>query len=178
LNDILSRFKAERLRIDTEAAEAERKRQQEAEELRQEQEKLRIQREEMLKEQERLQMQREALEKQQQELARQEKLRQQEQERKERWAKAEAERLENERVEKLWRGRLAELLDVVFDGEAAIYNDHEFITVEELISFSDEDFNKVRDIHNKQVADNRADAERNVWKKKKSNALKQIEKRL
>lgn len=107
-DEILSRFKAEKEKNDAEAAEVERKRQEEAENLRQEQERLRVQREEMQKEQERIKEQREALEKQQQEFARQERERIEEKERKELSKKAEAEKIENERL----AGRLAQLNDI------------------------------------------------------------------
>lgn len=157
---VLSQFQAAYDKQEEERRAEEEKKRQEAEELRHQQEQLRLQQEEIRKQQELIAEQQEALRKQQEDLARKEKARQEEEEKKERWAKAEAERIENERKEKLWLRRGNQLLDAAWNGKSATYNDRDIISYNDLVSLSDEDFNKVRDAHNKRVEDDREEAER------------------
>lgn len=152
-NEILSRFKSEKEKNDAEAAEVEKKRQEEAKNLREEQERLRVQREEMIKQEQAIREQREALHRQKEEFEKKELKRIAEEEEKKLLAKT---KKENDLFDK----RIAQLNDISWNGQSAEYGNSIVIRLSEIIEFSDEDFNMIRDTHNKRVADDKADTER------------------
>lgn len=112
------------------------------EQQRKEAEEKRLQEEELLRqEQEKLRLEREEFEKQQ----------------------AEFNRQKAEREEKIWRGRLAELTDIGWNGEYAFdrENDTESVfTLNELITLSEDEFSKVRDRYNEIIAQRKHEAEK------------------
>lgn len=139
-NDVVPKFQAEYEKIEAIRITAEKEKAEREEAFRQEQEKMRKEQEEMTKQREEIRVQQEQLQKQQAE-----------QEKAKREAEHQEELRKRETEEKLWRGRLSELNEIIWNGQEAVdkfYDTKVVVTYEQLIQLSDKDWFKIRDEHN------------------------------